>query len=138
MEFELKIIVERGDRAQSILENSDSEEELVETQESTTPCRGYLNLHPKEAEKCTERGSPHLWITEAKQQRFFCKPSHLLRYLLKEYCAKGKKVEISEEEKESKEEEEGEEGEEEEEEEDRTKKAKKKRKRSPSSGKKKS
>lgn len=65
--------------------NSDGEASTTETF-----CCGYKNL--EQPLKCNESTHQYLWITDNKGVKlYFCKASHLLRYMIQHHCAQGKK-----------------------------------------------
>lgn len=89
IEQELKFIREKGDTKTNVLMTaSDDEEEIEES--SGQICGGHCDVEHK-PKKCESATDNKLWIEESSGRRYFCKASHLLRYLINVHCKQGKK-----------------------------------------------
>lgn len=55
---------------------------------STARCSGYKDLTSKN--KCEESTDLFLYITGSKEAKYFCKASHLTRYIIEHHLSQGK------------------------------------------------
>lgn len=83
---ELEFIKKNKDDNASNLYNGS---ELDEDDSEEDDCCGFLNLDDQE--KCINKGKLLYFETEAKEKKYFCKTTHLIRYLVVYYYAHGKK-----------------------------------------------
>ena len=89
---ELDLLRTSGDIKQNVIFVGSSEDETEEHQDiqGEEICAGYLFSDQKKP--CNKKTDKLLNFETKKGPKYFCKGSHLLRYLLLHYCAQGKKT----------------------------------------------
>jgi len=95
---ELSVLDQKGDIALDVLEKSDSESEFTYDKESETStenndektktCDGYTDL--EKSTKCCTETSGFLYFEDKAETKYFCKGTHIVRYILQHYCKQGK------------------------------------------------
>jgi hypothetical protein len=91
IDLELTKIHEKGDVSANVLECGSQEESPSELQ-ALKKCSGYLNLIEKEKCDLFTDGFLYLQIEKDNEtELYFCKASHLVRYLAVHYCKRGRK-----------------------------------------------
>ena len=85
----MKNIRINGDRKVNVLQSGSREASSEESDEETKQCCGFEDVQQKK--ECKAETDGLLQITVKKSVKYFCKTSHLFRYLLLFYCVQGKK-----------------------------------------------
>lgn len=88
LDDEVTRIRETGDSRSNILQER-SEDETEEEHQEENHCSGYLDL---DGERCNLGTDDSLSVEYKKKKYFFCKGSHLVRFLLFHICAQGKQT----------------------------------------------
>ena len=84
---ELATIMSEGDvKKDAMLCGSD--DEGLHDEQQNEPCAGYKNL--QDDSKCAKQARFILTVQFETGSRFFCKGSHLVRYLVRHCCGQGK------------------------------------------------
>jgi hypothetical protein len=86
LEEQLAIIRDSHDSNSSILDGH-SDDEASEPDKH--PCSGFLTSKPSKDDNCKFQSDGYLYIEEKNVRKYFCKPSHAFRYLIRYYGGRG-------------------------------------------------